>query len=80
LTAMATIILTTVMMSTAPQRFVTNLIHPFVFVLLFKVLVPGLGAKGKFFVFIKVPGKVLEIVELLREALVTFDAVKTFAR
>ena len=39
---------------------------------------PGLGAKGEFFVFIKVPGKVLEIVELLREALVTFDVMKTF--
>ena len=72
-------ILKTAMMSTAPQLFVTNFIHTFMFVLIFKVLVPGLGAKGEFFVFVKVPGKFLEIVELLREALVTFDAMKTFA-
>ena len=62
LTSTTTMILTTTMMSTAPQSFVTNFIHTLVFVILFKVLMPGLGAKGEFFVFVKVPGKVLEIV------------------
>ena len=72
-------ILMTAMMSTSPQSCVSNFMHPFVFVLLLKVLVPGLGAMGEFFVFVKVRGKVLEIVDLLREVLVTFDAMKTFA-
>ena len=72
-------ILMMAMMGKAPQLFVTNFIHNFLFVLLFKVVVPGLGAKGGFFVFVKVPRKVLEIVELLREALVTFDTMKTFS-
>ena len=76
---LTTMILTTAMTSTAPQSVVTNFIHTLVFVLLFKVLVPGLGAKGEFFVFVKVPGKVLEIVELLREALVNFDEMKTLS-
>ena len=74
---LTTMILTMAIMSTAPQLFITNFIHTFVFVLIFKVLVPGLGTKGGFSFSVKVPGTVLEIVEFLREALVTFDTMKT---
>ena len=42
---LTTMILTMEIMSTALQSFVASFDHTFVFVLLFKVLVPGLGAK-----------------------------------